>query len=284
MMRGSFLFIASLLGLLAVVSSASNETAFCKLPPHWSIGEEEPMAASMGQVTVVALLQASCGFCLVQAANMGPLRDKLTNRGLTNISYIIVNDQSYLSKLMLRELRRRAPAGIPVYQQLPHQEDVWEILGGSKDDFLIYDRCGRLTFHIRLPLSYLHYPYVEAAIIATYYEDHCQNCSFYANITKPNVTSGNITVDEKPKHESEPGSPGPKIDKHNENKPGDHHSEDHSEEHKEGNTEKHNGGSLQPIRNDRDPHQPIRNDGDPHQPIRNDGDPHQPIKIKGKHH
>ncbi|CAN2390888.1 Selenoprotein P, partial [Pristimantis euphronides] len=181
-MRGPSLFLTSLLGLLVVVSSAHNETSFCKPPPSWSIGAEEPMGRFGGQVTVVALLQASCGFCLIQATGMGPLRDKLADRGLTNISYMIVNDQSTLSKHMFPELRRRAPAGIPVYQQSPNQVDVWEILDGNKDDFLIYDRCGRLTFHIRLPLSYLHFPYVEAAIISTYYEDYCQNCSFYANI------------------------------------------------------------------------------------------------------
>lgn len=31
----------------------------CKTPPPWSIGDVEPMKAALGQVTVVALLQAS---------------------------------------------------------------------------------------------------------------------------------------------------------------------------------------------------------------------------------
>lgn len=31
----------------------------CQLPPPWRIGEVEPMKGTMGQVTVVALLQAS---------------------------------------------------------------------------------------------------------------------------------------------------------------------------------------------------------------------------------
>ncbi|XP_063795499.1 selenoprotein Pb-like isoform X2 [Pseudophryne corroboree] len=193
MMGGSALFMTTLLGLLALVSSSLNETSICKPAPHWSIGSEVPMGKSYGQVTVVALLQASCGFCLIQAANMGPLRDKLTSQGLTNISYMIVNDQSSFSKLLFEELKRRAPEGVPVYQQLPKQDDVWDILDGNKDDFLIYDRCGRLTFHIRLPHSILHFPYVYAAIHQTYYEDSCQNCSFYANIT--NNATKNATVD-----------------------------------------------------------------------------------------
>ncbi|AWP04602.1 putative selenoprotein Pb-like [Scophthalmus maximus] len=88
---------------------------------------------------------------------------------------------------MYWELKRRAPAGIPVYQQAPLQNDVWEALDGDKDDFLVYDRCGLLTFHIVLPFSFLHYPYVEAAIRATYQKNIC-NCS--ANSTLSSGKSG----------------------------------------------------------------------------------------------
>ncbi|KAJ1169496.1 hypothetical protein NDU88_001389 [Pleurodeles waltl] len=114
-----------------------------------------------------------------EAASLGSLRDKLFNQQLENISYFIVNEKDPLSRHLYPELKRRAPDGVPVYQQKPEEPDIWEILGGEKDDFLIYDRCGRLTFHIRLPYSYLHFPYVEAAIRSTYLKDHCGNCTFY---------------------------------------------------------------------------------------------------------
>lgn len=42
-------------------------------------------------------------------------------------------------------------------------------------------RCGYLTFHIVLPFSFLHYPYIEAAIRATYHKNIC-NCSVSDNI------------------------------------------------------------------------------------------------------
>uniref|UniRef100_A0A8C5GVL3 Selenoprotein P N-terminal domain-containing protein n=1 Tax=Gouania willdenowi TaxID=441366 RepID=A0A8C5GVL3_GOUWI len=77
---------------------------------------------------------------------------------------------------MYSELKRRAPAGVPVYQQAPLQNDVWDALDGDKDDFLIYDRCGLLTFHIVLPHSFLTNPYVEAAIRVTYLTNIC-NCT-----------------------------------------------------------------------------------------------------------
>lgn len=118
----------------------------------------------------------------MQAARLGDLRDKLANGGLTNISFMVVNEQDSQSRAMYWELKRRTAQDIPVYQQSPLQNDVWEILEGDKDDFLVYDRCGYLTFHIVLPFSFLHYPYIEAAIRATYHKNMC-NCSLNANFS-----------------------------------------------------------------------------------------------------
>lgn len=44
-------------------------------------------------------------------------------------------------------------------------------------------RCGRLAFHIQLPFSFLHFPYVESAIRYSHVKDFCGNCSFYPNTT-----------------------------------------------------------------------------------------------------
>lgn len=83
-------------------------------------------------------------------------------------------------------LKQHAGKEIPVYQQVLHEPDVWKVLNGDKDDFLIYDRCGQLTFHLMMPYSFLHFPYVEAAILETYYKDRCGNCSIetVTNITE----------------------------------------------------------------------------------------------------
>lgn len=45
-------------------------------------------------------------------------------------------------------------------------------------------RCGRLAFHIQLPFSFLHFPYVEAAIRSSLVKDFCGNCSLYPNTTQ----------------------------------------------------------------------------------------------------
>lgn len=175
------------------VEKESTSSRICKPVPHWNISDQAPMKQLLGNVVVVALLKATWHFCLTQAARVGELRDKLARGNLTDIAFLIVNEQDAMSRAMYWELKRRAAKGIPVYQQTPLQKDVWEILEGDKDDFLVYDRCGFLTFHIVLPYSFLHYPYVEAAIRATYHKDIC-NCSLSANSTmsadnkKPELT------------------------------------------------------------------------------------------------
>uniref|UniRef100_A0A096M1E4 Selenoprotein P N-terminal domain-containing protein n=3 Tax=Poecilia TaxID=8080 RepID=A0A096M1E4_POEFO len=133
-------------------------------------------------------------FCLVQASRIGRLRTKLRRSNITDVSFVIVNEQDAASRALYWELKKRAPTGVPVYQQAANQTDVWEVLDGDKDDFLIYDRCGLLTFHVVLPYSSLQNPYVEAAIRATYLGDIC-NCSAISTRT-PSIQGTIQTPDE----------------------------------------------------------------------------------------
>lgn len=136
------------------------------------------MLNSLGRVTVVALLQASWNLCLLQASSLDGLRIKLEKEGYSNISYVVVNHQGLSSQLKYTHLKNKVSDHIPVYQQEEHQADVWTLLDGNKDDFLIYDRCGRLVYHLGLPYSFLTFPYVEEAIKIAYCEEKCGNCSF----------------------------------------------------------------------------------------------------------
>lgn len=78
-------------------------------------------------------------FCLF-LCSLGGLRAKLNRSNMSDVSFMIVNERDAHSRAMYWELKRRAPPGIPVYQQSPFQDDVWEALDGDKDDFLVYDR------------------------------------------------------------------------------------------------------------------------------------------------
>nr|XP_033771191.1 selenoprotein Pb-like [Geotrypetes seraphini] len=193
-----------LLGLVAELAAVTqNKSQICQPAPPWKINGEAPMEANTGQVTVVALLKASRHFCLLQAASLGSLRDKLIRQGLSNVSYLIVNEREELSFQMYSELLRHAPAGVPVYQQSPQEPDVWHSLRGKKDDFFIYDKCGRLAFQIHVPFRFHVYFNVEAAIRSTYSKDLCGNCTFYTTNTTlqemENVTASEISNTEDTK-------------------------------------------------------------------------------------
>lgn len=88
-----------------------------------------------------------------------------------------MNHQGSPSQLKHAHLKKQVSDHVAVYKQEEHGTDVWTLLNGNKDDFLIYDRCGRLVYHLGLPYSFLTFPYVEEAIKIAYCEKRCGNCS-----------------------------------------------------------------------------------------------------------
>uniref|UniRef100_A0A8C3VVM8 Selenoprotein P N-terminal domain-containing protein n=1 Tax=Catagonus wagneri TaxID=51154 RepID=A0A8C3VVM8_9CETA len=161
-------------------TESQGKSSFCEQPPGWSIKDQDPMLNSYGSVTVVALLQAKTIPFFVFVSKyfrLEDLRVKLEKEGYSNISYAVVNHQGIDSQLKYVYLKSKVSEHIPVYQQEENQADVWTLLNGKKDDFLIYDRCGRLVYHLGLPYSFLTFPYVEEAIKTVYCENKCGNCS-----------------------------------------------------------------------------------------------------------
>ncbi|MBN3307896.1 SEPP1 protein, partial [Amia calva] len=207
----------------------------CKEAPPWTIGSQSPMSDSVGQVTVVA---------------MDDLRMKLEGQGLVNISYMVVNNQGEDSRRLFRLLRMKASKNIIVYDQYPLQEDVWRLLSGEKDDFLIYDRCGRLTAHLGLPYSVLSFPYVEEAIRDAYCKGDCGQCS-HENSLNLSVCNSTVTAGEKPEGKPEGPAEGQQpeetVEGHNIH-PG--HGHGHHHHHGEGRHHGHHGDSDQQLSND----------------------------------
>lgn len=105
---------------------------------------------------------------------MDGLRQKLEAQGLSNVQYMVVNHQG--ASLQHAMLSSRLSSDITLYKQAEDQPDVWQALNGDKDDFLIYDRCGRLTHHVSLPYSIIGQGHIENAIRDTYCKRICGNC------------------------------------------------------------------------------------------------------------
>ncbi|KFO79144.1 Selenoprotein P, partial [Cuculus canorus] len=99
-----------------------------------------------------------------------------------------------------------------------------------KDDFLIYDRCGRLVYHLGLPYSFLSFRYVEDAIKIAYCENKCGNCSYMESDIDDVCENITKKADEEPT-EIEPKPAGhhshhhhPHRHRHHHHHEGSHHS------------------------------------------------------------
>lgn len=68
------------------------------------------------------------------------LRQKLERQGLKDVTYMVVNHQGEEARRLHAMLAQRLSENITLYKQEEQQPDVWQNLGGEKDDFLIYDR------------------------------------------------------------------------------------------------------------------------------------------------
>uniref|UniRef100_A0A4W4H4A0 Selenoprotein P N-terminal domain-containing protein n=1 Tax=Electrophorus electricus TaxID=8005 RepID=A0A4W4H4A0_ELEEL len=175
MWKGPSLLLA--LALL-VGCRAERETGAdrCQQPPAWRIGEAWPLRDALGGVTVVAFL-------------LSRLRLMLERSGYTNITYMVVNSQDDKSRRLHPLLQQRLSENITLYSQNPDEPDVWQIANVLKDDFQIYDRCGRLTYHLSLPYTILSQPYVEEAIRNSYCSGMCGDCALEVNRTASRTAS-----------------------------------------------------------------------------------------------
>lgn len=108
---------------------------------------------------------------------MDGLRQKLESQGLKDVVYMVVNHQGAQAQRLHTMLEQRLSAHVTLYKQDEQQSDVWRTLSGEKDDFLIYDRCGRLTHHISLPYSVIGVGHVEGAIKDAYCKRLCGECT-----------------------------------------------------------------------------------------------------------
>jgi len=90
-------------------------------------------------------------------------KEIVVKRNITDITFMILNMKK--SATSISELKKRV--SFPVYQE-PANQDIVAMLDGKKDDMLIYDRCGLLVDHLRMPYSYMRYPYVWDSLKKVY--------------------------------------------------------------------------------------------------------------------
>lgn len=104
--------------------------------------------------------------------------NEFKSANFSDLQILIVNENEQQSKYLITKLKFKANP-IPVYQdnvEVERNKTIWSLLEGGKDDFYIYDRCGRLTYYVPYPISFLYRPYAKAAILSTYIDEPCGPC------------------------------------------------------------------------------------------------------------
>lgn len=146
-----------------------------------------------------------------------------------NVNYMVVNHQGMQAQRLHEMLNKRLSSSISLHKQEEHQPDVWQALSGDKDDFLIYDRCGRLTDHISLPYSIIGQGHIENAIKQSYCKRPCGDCMHEPSGDLPAVCNGPV--------ESRPEGEGPAaVEVETEPGRGHGHGHHHGEQHVAGHT------------------------------------------------
>uniref|UniRef100_A0A8C4H8X1 Selenoprotein P N-terminal domain-containing protein n=1 Tax=Dicentrarchus labrax TaxID=13489 RepID=A0A8C4H8X1_DICLA len=151
---------------------------------------------------------------------------------------MVINHQGEQAQRLHTMLAQRLSENITLYKQDTQEPDVWQTLGGEKDDFFIYDRCGRLTRHISLPYSIIGQGHVESAIKDTYCKRICGECTH-----EPDA-DGSPPVEEATGHGHHHGhhhGHGHQGDNHGFNPRGFGHGHDHNHGHHHGNHNGHGG-------------------------------------------
>ncbi|XP_043278476.1 uncharacterized protein [Venturia canescens] len=178
--------------------------------------------ARRGSVSVLAFLDASWPYSHRQALMLEMLRSRLRKSGLTDILFFVVNVSPYFPRKIdtakddierevwlevspdeiegfsrinktFDSLASSIDSGIELIQD-DEELGIWKDLGGSRDQVLVIDRCGKLTYQVIVPWSILHFPYVKAAILSTYNEHPCGLCEKMENLEEPSSTVGSVTT------------------------------------------------------------------------------------------
>ncbi|XP_065070263.1 selenoprotein Pb-like isoform X1 [Rhopilema esculentum] len=153
---------------LAVAVTTATESKQCQAPPQWQADGSSPLqeAQKAGNITVLAFLDANCGYCVLQATLLQRLKRKLEKKKIKDVTYIILNKKT--AKGM--KFRLESAVDFKVYQA--ENGDIWEKLDGRRNDFFIFDKCGRLAYFLDQSASYLGWPHVRHAILYTYQNKH----------------------------------------------------------------------------------------------------------------
>ncbi|XP_003705864.2 uncharacterized protein LOC100876843 isoform X1 [Megachile rotundata] len=156
----------------------------------------------LARVNVFAFLDPSWYYSYKQTIMLKLLKERLVKAGFTDILFFAVTPPPDLpentsgNRIEIRTWKEMSKIlwrseysayldetvfndkddknDIIVLQDTP-ELNIWENFRALKDEVIIVDGCGKLTYQVIIPWS-IYLPYVKAAILATYNEDPCGPC------------------------------------------------------------------------------------------------------------
>ncbi|XP_012216128.1 uncharacterized protein [Linepithema humile] len=154
----------------------------------------------LGRVSVLAFLDPAWLYSYRQAVMLQLLSSRLRKSGFPDIRFFVITPPPDLMEdKSENEIEIEAWRDIAAMSETRHivnakdqllKDDgpeminlqdgprfrMWERFRASKDQVVVIDRCGKLTYQVIVPWSILYFPYVKAAILSTYQEDPCGGC------------------------------------------------------------------------------------------------------------
>lgn len=117
--------------------------------PDWALTDFQAISCAKGEIygleafrgapTMVVLLSAGCSYCLGQTVKLEQLWWELQAAG-HEFHFVVVN----LKSMSERQQNLLDRASFPMFQDTD-ETNVWEFMGGGKDDFYFYDSEGTLA-------------------------------------------------------------------------------------------------------------------------------------------
>ncbi|KMQ90990.1 flocculation protein flo11-like isoform x2 protein [Lasius niger] len=155
----------------------------------------------LGRVSVLAFLDPAWQYSFRQAVMLKLLSTRLRKSGFPDIRFFVIAPPPDLTEDRSEddyeiEAWRKIAATYETREDLVNADELlfkdseqemiflqddpqlrmWEKFRASKDQVVVIDRCGKLTYQVMVPWSILYFPYVKAAILSTYQEDPCGGC------------------------------------------------------------------------------------------------------------
>ncbi|KRY31250.1 Selenoprotein Pb [Trichinella spiralis] len=173
-----------------------DEPDICHPVPMFTNGGQLVMTNYHGHVTLIALMELQCTLCRTQISSIVKLSELFRENYDEPTKFLVVAPHNESDRFVEYYKQYLKPYDIGVIQETT-AEPIWHTLRGSRFDFFVYDRCGRLNYYIPYPQSFMYYHYTISSLHSTHRYIKCGPCpSNRQDISTAAVSVGKTLTDD----------------------------------------------------------------------------------------